>query len=412
MNLIKTLFLRIGRRGVRYLRRLKAKRIAKIISKIELIKCLKEAKSLHDFLHDFHSREKPLFFIDKINTKLPKEILAQSEEVIKDADEICAHNFDLLGSEKRNVDTQPGKIDWHRDFKSGDRWNPQVFYTDTAIIKGNGSDIKVPWELSRFQHLPTLGKAYWLAGNEKYAREFVDEIEDWIESNPPMYGVNWTTTMGIAIRAVNWIWGYYFFKDSQEVSDEFLVKFLKSIFIHGRHIRSNLERSLLRGINNNHYLSDIVGLVYLGVMFPEFKEARKWREFGIKELVNAMKKQVYLDGVNYDGSMSYHRLVTELFLSATLLCLKNGINLPQWYMNRLEKMIDFIMYYTKPDGTTPQIGDNDDGGLHIIANYGNWNRLDHRYLLSIGAVLFKRSDFKQAAGGFHEEAFWLLGEQI
>jgi len=57
-----------------------------------------------------------------------------------------------------------------------------------------------------------------------------------------------------------------------------------------------------------------------------------------------------------------------------------------------------------------RFGDNDDGRLHILSNCGNWNRLDHRYLLSIGAVLFKRSDFKQASGGFHEEAFWLLGE--
>ena len=406
------LFIRIAGKGVRYLRRLKAKRAAKAISKVELSNCMKGKMDSQDLLLSFRMRKKPLFFLGEINPNSLKGVLAQSEEVIKDADEICNHNFDLLGSGKRNVDTQPGKIDWHRDFKSGERWNPQVFYTDTTIVKGNGSDIKIPWDLSRFQHLPTLGKAYWLMGNEKYALEFVDEIDDWIESNPPMYGVNWTTTMDIAIRAVNWIWGYYFFKDSQEVSDDFLVKFLESIFIHGRHIRSNLERSLLRGINNNHYLSDIVGLVYLGVMFPEFKEARKWREYGIKELVNTMKKQVYPDGVNYEGSISYHRLVTELFLSATLLCLKNDIDFPQWYMDRLEKMIEFVIYYTKPDGTAPQIGDNDDGRLHILSNYGDGDILDHRYLLSISDVLFKRTDFKQASGGFHEEAFWLLGKQI
>ena len=145
--------------------------------------------------------------------------------------------------------------------------------------------------------------------------------------------------------------------------------------------------------NSNHYLSDIVGLVYLGLVFSEFKEAKKWREFGIKELVKEMKKQVYPDGVDYEGSVSYHRLVTELFLSATLLCLKNGITFPGWYMERLEKMIEFVMYYTKPNGSSPQIGDNDDGRLHILSNYGSWNSLDHRYLLAIGAVLFDRSDF-------------------
>ncbi len=124
-----------------------------------------------------------------------------------------------------------------------------------------------------------------------------------------------------------------------------------------------------------------------------------------------MKVQVYEDGVDFEGSISYHRLVTELFLSATLLCLKSGITFPEWYMNRIEKMIEFVMYYTKPDGTAPQIGDNDDGRLHILANYGNWNRLDHGYLLSVGAVVFKREDFEHVAGEFHEESLWLLGEE-
>lgn len=393
-------------RGARFVKRLKAERIAKV----ELSKCLKEPETFPDFLLNLRSREKPLFFLSEKDPQSLKEVLPQSEGIVKDADELCAHNFDLLGSGKRNIDVKSGRIDWHRDFKSGERWQPQVLYTDTVIIKGNGSDIKVPWELSRFQHLPTLGKAYWLTGDEKYAREFVDEIGDWIESNPPQYGVNWTCSMEVAIRAINWLWGFYFFKDSPEISDEFLVKFLRSLLIHGKHIRANLERGW-RGVNSNHYLSNIVGLVYLGILFPEFKEAKEWRDFGVKELVKEMGKEVYPDGVDYEGSISYHRLVTELFLSATLLCLRNGITFPEWYMQRLEKMIEFVMYYTKPDGTAPQIGDNDDGRLHILTSYGNWNRLDHRYLLSIGAALFNRPDFKQAAGEFHQDTFWLLEEE-
>jgi len=149
----------------------------------------------------------------------------------------------------------------------------------------------------------------------------------------------------------------------------------------------------------------------LGILFQETKEGKKWLETGLNALKEEMQFQVYPDGSDFEGSISYHRLVTELFLSTTLLCLKNGISFPQWYMSRLEKMIEFVMYYTKPDGKAPQIGDNDDGRLHILSNYGDWDRLDHRYLLSIGAVLFKRRDFKIAAGEFHEEAFWLLGEE-
>jgi hypothetical protein len=221
-------------------------------------------------------------------------------------------------------------------------------------------------------------------------------------------GVNWTCTMDIAIRTVNWIWGYYFFCDSESLTKEFKIKFFKSLFLHGRHILENLEFGRIRG---NHYLSDIVGLVYLGILFHDTREGQKWLEKGLSALKEEMKVQVYPDGVDAEGSISYHRLVTELFLSTTLLCRKNGITFPEWYMKRLEKMFELVMYYTKPDGTAPQIGDNDDSRLHILANYGNWNRLDHGYLLSVGAVLFKRQDFKDAAGVFQEEAFWLVGEE-
>ncbi len=407
---LRRYLLRTAGRMVRLLARLRATRAARTISRIELSGCIKDYKTPQDFLLNLRSREKPLFLLNRINPETLRQILPQSEEIIKEADEVCLHNFDLLGSGKQNIDMQPGRIDWHRDFKSGERWEPETFYTDTVIIKGNGSDIKVPWELSRFQHLPTLGKAYWLSGDEKYSREFVNEIEDWIESNRPFYGVNWICAMDVAIRVVNWIWGYYFFMDSPEVTDEFLLKFLRSLLIHGKYIRGNLERGR-KGINGNHYLSDIVGLAYIGTMFPEFKEAKGWRDFALKELIQEMGKQVYPDGVDYEGSISYHRLVTELFLSATLLHVINGGTFPGWYMDKLEKMIEFVMYYTKTDGTAPQIGDNDDGRLHILGNYENWNRVDHRYLLSIGAALFNRPDLKQAAGELQEEALWLLGEE-
>jgi hypothetical protein len=347
----------------------------------------------------------------KILDIIKKEYSDAIAKTLNDADEICNHIFDLLGSGKVKLGEE---INWHLDFKSGFRWNPKTYYLGTRkhVTLDDDSDVKLPWELSRCQHFVTLGKAYWYIKQseidaEKYAREFVNQISDWIDANPVELGVNWACTMDVAIRAVNWIWGYYFFYDSPSLTKGFKIKLFKSLLLHGRHILNNLEFGHIRG---NHYLSDIAGLIYLGIFFRETKEGKRWLEKGLTALKEEMKVQVYPDGVDCEGSISYHRLVTELFLSTTLLCIKNGITFPEWYMNRLEKMIEFVRYYTKPDGTAPQVGDNDDGRLHILSNYGNWNRLDHRYLLSVGAVLFKRQDFKAAAGEFHEEAFWLLGE--
>ena len=74
-------------------------------------------------------------------------------------------------------------------------------------------------------------------------------------------------------------------------------------------------------------------------------------------------------------------------------------------------MFEFIMYCMRPDGRMPMIGDSDDGRFFILSDYYDWDRWDHRYLLSIGAVLFDRQDFKNSAGKCHEEIFWLFGKE-
>ena len=350
---------------------------------------------LHPFF--FNPRDK-----NKIVETIKKEYPASIPETIKSADEVCNHIFDLLGSGK----TKLGKeIDWHLDFKSGFRWDPKEYYLGTGkhVTLDDQSDVKVPWELSRCQHFVTLGKAYWYTGNEKYAKEFVSQIESWISQNPVELGVNWACAMDVAIRAVNWIWGYYFFCKSKTLTKEFKIKFFKSLFLHGRHIINNLEFGQIRG---NHYLSDIVGLIYIGLFLPECKDTKKWLNKGLSALKEEMEFQVHPDGVDFEASISYHRLVTELFLSSILLCKINNISIPKELLAKLEKMIDFTMHYTKPDGKCPLIGDADDGRLHILSK-NDIN--DHRYLLSVGAVIFEREDFKSAYPKFNEEAFWLLG---
>ena len=74
-------------------------------------------------------------------------------------------------------------------------------------------------------------------------------------------------------------------------------------------------------------------------------------------------------------------------------------------------MLDIILYVTAPNGTVPQIGDNDDGRLLIITDYSNWSKNDYRYLLGIGAITFNRSDYKFFCSKMPEEILWLFGKK-
>lgn len=369
---------------------------------------------LPDDVSDVAQLQSARFFIDSRNRYHIKKTLEDScafeaRNIIQDADDICAHIFSLLASGRVHLGES---IPWHTDFKTGYTWKPKFYLEMMPIDPINDPqkrilkyDGKVPLELSRFQHVTTLGAAYWYTENEKYATEFVDQITDWIDKNPSKVGVNWAITMDVSIRVANWIWGYYFFKESEALTDDFLIKFLKSLLAHGRHIMANLEN---RGITSNHYLSDLVGLIYLGITFPEFKEANRWREFGIKELVKEMGKQVYNDGMDFEASTCYHRLALELFFYPALLCRLNGIELPKAFAEKLKKMFDFVLYVLKPNGRMPQIGDNDNGRLHVL---GKRDILDMTYLLTFATLFFGDPEYKIKEFGFAPEALWLFGPE-
>ena len=408
---------KINSRIRKYLNRYKNSLFGRGISDERLIRSLDNRfESLETFLEHLGNRKNPKFFIPSPSNDLKQELRIQLPRIepltIKAADNIIDHNFDLLGSGPINLGE---KIDWHSDFTTGYKWNSSLYYFDIkwATYTG-GFDIKIPWELSRFQHVIWLGQAYWFTGDEKYTDEFISQILDWVENNPYPYGVNWSSTMEVSIRVVNWLWGYYYFRNSRMFTEEILTVFVKSLLQHGKHILGNLEIYYTsRGpLKTNHYLSNLLGLVYLGILFPEFREAQRWLEVGIHGLEQEIFRQVMEDGVDFESSTNYHRLVTEIFMSAYLLSRLNGIKFSDPFMSQLEKMVEYIMYITKPNGSVPLIGDNDNGRIHRLKVWKNKDHewVDFRYLLAIGGILFGRNDFIIAAVDQWEEAFWFFGE--
>jgi hypothetical protein len=326
---------------------------------------------------------------------------ADAAAIVDAADRVLRHEFDLLGSGPK---TFGERLPWHEDFKTGRRW-PLQYATDIDCYDlGLPSDVKVPWELSRCQHFTRLGQAYWLTGDERYAREFVAQVDDWIGANPWMFGVNWICAMDVSLRAMSWIWGFHFFAASEACRDAaFRGRFMRALYLHGEFVAGNIE---LSDVNGNHYLTDGVGLVFLGAFFASSARGRQWLRTGRAIVLDEILLQTSEDGVDFEQSVSYHRLVLEGFLTAYQLLRIHGERIPEPSWRRLERMIEFVAAYTKPDGLAPLVGDADDGRMQSL---GVQPINDHRYLLSAGAVMFDRPGFKQAAGAFAGEAFWLLG---
>jgi len=226
---------------------------------------------------------------------------------------------------QRTIEYEP--IDWQVDFKSGYRWSEKTYYKFIKFGSKLGADVKVPWELSRMQHLIQLALAYRSTSKEEYAEEIIKQIVDWVLTNRYKFGVNWRCTMDVAIRVTNWMLAINLIKDyinnlPHEGKEYFYKIFYKSLYQHGDFIIQNLEWS--EDLTSNHYLSDIAGLLVLAIFTENvFKEAGEWKEFAIKELKKEMFKQVYPDGTDFEASTCYHRLVLELFFYSTFFTVQN-----------------------------------------------------------------------------------------
>ncbi len=355
----------------------------------------------------FSARQGPRFFFDvKDKAEYASALKNRFSKIAADisigADTICENRFDLLGSGPTYLGEE---INWSRDFKSRLEW-PLEHYSKIKIVDlTNSADVKVPWELSRLQFLTTLGRAYWITGDKKYLDKFVSITTAWYGNNPVDYGVNWTCSMEVAIRAVNIIWGICFFAHPGELSESFIRQAIQSLYYHALHIERNLE-TIARGTDSNHLLANFLGLFYIGLLFPEFNKSRKWLKMGQEGLEREILLQVHKDGADYECSLSYHRLVLEMFLTAFILGRANRIDFSQPYSERLAKMLEFSAAMTSQSGTAPAIGDNDDG---FIIKLANENPHDHRALVDVGAQILnvKVSDNVELS----EERLWYLGAE-
>jgi hypothetical protein len=330
-------------------------------------------------------------FLSLLNEEFPLSLQA----ALARADSALKHRFEILGYGEIGIGTS---IDWQHDFLSA----------------GAGhADVKVPWELSRFYHFLPLGKAYLATGNEDYTREFLAELDDWAHQNPPFQGVNWTSPMEAAIRAVNWIWAYHFFRSSALFTDELKQRFADSLFVHGQYIARSLEfaRRVVKGKlereNGNHYVADLVGLIYIG-LFLTGREPRRWRETAIEELAAEMQIQVLSDGAHWELSPAYHRLVLEMCLSVLILCARNGIALPPVISEQTRAMLAFTAGSLNPGGTAPNVRDADEGRLYRL---GESSYRDHRHTLVVGACHFRSAEWLDADTPYSEDALWLLGRE-
>ncbi len=358
------------------------------------------ADSQQSFFPTFNSKQET---IKSFRENFDKD---SADFFVKKANKIVDGRFDLLGFLNLDFGTP---VDWHYE-PLADKQSPIKHWKQfNELDSRETGDKKIIWELNRHQHFFTLGVAYWLTNDERYANTFVEHLVGWMKQNPPGMGVNWVSSLEVSFRTISWIWAFHFFKDSKSFTDKIFLEAIKYLFVHGRHLEKYLSTYYSP---NTHLTGEAIGLYYLGTQCTFLERSKIWRELGEDILISEFDRQVYSDGVYFEQSTWYQRYTADFYLHYAILQALNTGNLDsvrtQELLEKMQSLLDFMMFVTRPDGTTPHIGD-DDGGRSLPLTSDR--PTNFRGTLSVGAAIFERGDYKLVSKQASQELLWLLGNE-
>ena len=275
------------------------------------------------------------------------------------ANEICNGRFPFLSYGTWDLGSEPK---WNVDFISGLEW-PQVPVKDHDGIRFDGSDVKAPYELSRLQFLPILGKAYVLTHDERYRDGAKNLLSYWIEKNPVGVGINWSIAMEAALRAMSICFLLNLISPLRPEEEGWLERVTQSLWHHFVYVEAHIEFSYL--ISSNHYLSNLVGLYCLSESLEGRKMSAKRRLYR-QRVESEILRQVYDDGGDYEASIGYHVLVTQMFTSTLLLMRASKVAPEPIFLERLRRMYRIMDELASPSGQLPHVGDCDDGRVELL----------------------------------------------
>lgn len=180
-------------------------------------------------------------------------------------------------------------IDWKKDWELSDKsalWNFNLHY---------------------FEYLLPLVKAWRDIGDEKYLEKSTEIINGWIEANPKGKGFAWASYT-IALRIVTWLSYYGYVKD--EISEDFRKCFLASLHDQYDYLSKHLEEDIL----GNHYFEDLKSLLLASIFFKDDAVFNRV----VKAFKAECKEEILPDGMHFELSPMYHKIIFEGILRAAV----------------------------------------------------------------------------------------------
>jgi hypothetical protein len=256
-------------------------------------------------------------------------------------------------------------------------------------------DIKFIWEPARFGWAFSLGRAYYLTQDEKYAEAFWKYFEQFTVGNPPYLGPHWMNGQEVAIRLMALVWCAHVFTKPE--NEERRKQLISSIAQHAARIPPTLIYA--RSQNNNHLITESAALYTAGVAFDQ----PGWRQLGWLHLNRTLQTQISSYGEYIQHSANYHRLMMQTVLWVNMLMKGQDQPWPSLTLKALSRAAHWLFSMIDPaSGQIPNLGSND-GALIFPLSSNPFN--DFRPTVQAAARAFLRTSLP--AGAWDEMSLWL-----
>ncbi|MCL5429146.1 MAG: heparinase II/III family protein [Chloroflexi bacterium] len=312
----------------------------------------------------------------------------QAVEVLRQADEILNGKVRLFGAEPRKLDLRPPL--------------PLQHWTRSHSQLPNGGDIKPVWEAGRFSWATFLARAYWLSVDERYAEGFWRFFEDFTAANPPNLGPHWSSAQEVALRMISLAYCYSLIANSLATTKSRKQALATAVMAHAERIPPTLDYA--RAQNNNHLLSEALGLVTAAALLSEHPKAAEWKTLGLKLYQEGIGAQIHKDGAYAQHSCNYHRVLLQLGLWGSALANALGEPLPAATIDKLAKANEWLLaLLDEESGRAPNLGPND--GAYILP-LSVLPFEDYRPVLQAGSIAFGGETVLKP-GAWDEMGLWL-----
>lgn len=341
-----------------------------------------------------------------INTPPPTPELKRS--VTDAADKVLAGHWDIFALRGSFLGFPP---DWNRDPRTGTSapqvFGPSIDYRDEKVV----GDIKYLWEPNRHLELVALAQAFALTKDGKYLDAIGTLLTSWFSQCPYPYGVNWTSSLELGVRLLNWSIAWQLIGGPSSplfhgVSGEKLrLDWLECIYRHAHFIKGHLSA---HSSANNHLFGEYMGLYIASATWPYWDDLASWGTNAKLGLEEEAIKQNHPDGVNKEQAVYYQHEVMDMMLLTALAGRANKDPFSRRYLNQLRALADFLDSLMDVGGNMPMQGDADDAQMARL-DHSSGSSPYHSLLASL-AILFNDSRLKYKAFRLDDKSRWLFGE--